>query len=145
MSIPGAPQDIPLHQAMVVLSNGSGRGDAASASPSATLFHQFVTKGRFPEDNTSAPKTPLPVISVWFPTGSSLVNDAYRNNDQQFMRELANPEIGGFFDIVRDGQGEGKGKTIISLVKSRMRSCSMRWPPTSGPPPPRLRPMLSAA
>jgi hypothetical protein len=83
------------------------------------VFHQFVTKGRFPEENTSAPKTPLPVISIWFPTGGSLVNDAYRNNDQQFMSELSNPEIGGFFDIVRDGQGEAKGKTIISLVKAR--------------------------
>jgi FHA domain len=115
----GSPQDIPLHQAMVVLSNGSGRGDAASAAPSATVFHQFVTKGRFPEENTSAPKTPLPVVAIWFPTGGSLVNDAYRNNDQQFMSELANPEIGGFFDIVRDGQGEAKGKTIIGLVKAR--------------------------
>jgi len=118
----GTPQDIPLHQAMVILSNGSGRDDASSAAPSATLFNQFVTKGRFPEDNTSAPKTPLPVISVWLPTAGGLVNDTLRNNDQQFMRELANPQIGGFFDIVREGQGDAKGKKIIELVKQRFNA-----------------------
>lgn len=116
------PSDIPLHQAMVVLSNGSGRNDAESAAPSAEVFHQFVTKGRFPDDNTSAPKTPLPVISVWFPSGSSLVNDVFRNNDEQFMQALANPEIGGFFDIVREGQGEAKGKIIIGLIKQRFNA-----------------------
>src|SRR5262249_46550634 len=56
------PTAVPMHQAMVVLSNGSGRGDPASASPSAEVFHQYLNKGRFPEDNTSLPKTPLPVI-----------------------------------------------------------------------------------
>jgi len=116
------PEEIPLHQAMIVLSNGSGRDDASSAAPSASIFHQFVTKGRFPEDNPGAPKTPLPVISIWLPTGPGLVNDALRNNDEQFMRELANPEIGGFFDVVREGQGEAKGKTIIKLVKQRFDS-----------------------
>ncbi|WP_394848152.1 FHA domain-containing protein [Pendulispora brunnea] len=120
--------EIPLHQAMVVLSNGSGKEDASSAAPSATLFKQFVTKGRFPEDNTSAPKTPLPVVSIWLPTAGGIVNDALRNNDQQFMRELANPEIGGFFDIVREGQGEAKGKAIIGLVKQRFNSMYIvRW------------------
>ncbi len=113
------PQDIPLHQAMVVLSNGAGRGDPESASPSADIFHQYLNRGRFPEDNTSLPKTPLPVISVWFPTAGGLVNDIYRNNDAQFMQALANPEIGGFYDIVRPGQGEVKGRAIIAIVKKR--------------------------
>ncbi len=116
------PQDIPLHQAEVILSNGAGRNDAASASPSASLFHQFATKGRFPEENSSVPKTPLPIISIWMPNASSLVNDVLRNNDQQFMQELANPEIGGFFDIVREGQGEAKGKRIIELVRQRFNA-----------------------
>ena len=78
-----------------------------------------MNKGRFPEDNTSLPKTPLPVVSVWFPTASGLVNDIYRNNDAQFMQALANPEIGGFYDIVRPGQGEAKSKAIIGIVKKR--------------------------
>ncbi len=113
------PQQIPLHQAMVMLSNGAGRNDAASAGPGAEVFHQYLNKGRFPEENTSLPKTPLPVISVWFPTGGGLVNDLYRSNDYQFMQSLANPEIGGFFDIVRSGQGAVKGKAIVSIVKRR--------------------------
>ncbi len=116
------PQKIPLHQAMVLLSNGAGRNDVGTAAPSADLFHQFATKGRFPEDNTSVPKTPLPVISLWFPNQASLLNDVYRNNDEQFMQSLANPEIGGFFDIVREGQGLAKGKIIIGLVKARFNA-----------------------
>jgi hypothetical protein len=116
------PQKIPMHQAMVLLSNGGGRNDAGSAAPSADVFHQYATRGRFPEDNTSIPKTPLPIISIWFPSQSSLLNDVYRNNDEQFMQALANPEIGGFFDIVREGQGEAKGKTIIGLVKARFNA-----------------------
>src|SRR5579883_651762 len=103
------PDTIPLHQAMVVLSNGVGRGDPASASPSADVFHAYLNKGRF-DDNNSMPKTPLPVISIWFPvTGGGIVNDLYKNNDAQFMQALGNPEIGGFFDIVQAGQGDAKG------------------------------------
>lgn len=113
------PQQIPMHQAEVVLSNGAGRDDASSAAPTAAIFSQFATTGRFPENNTSAPKTPLPIISIWLPTGAGLVNAALANNDQQFMRDLSNPQIGGFFDIVREGQGEAKGKAIINIVKTR--------------------------
>lgn len=114
-----APQAIPMHQAEVILSNGSGRDDASSAAPTAAVFSQFATTGRFPEDNTGAPKTPLPIISIWLPTGAGLLNQALANNDQQFMRDLANPQIGGFFDIVRPGQGEAKGAAIINVVKTR--------------------------
>jgi hypothetical protein len=113
------PQQIPMHQAEIVLSNGAGRDDASSAAPTAAVFSQFATTGRFPENNTSAPKTPLPIISIWLPTGTGLVNAALANNDQQFMRDLSNPQIGGFFDIVREGQGEAKGKAIINIVKTR--------------------------
>jgi hypothetical protein len=116
------PETVPLHQAMVVLSDGSGRGDPASASPSAEVFHQYLNKGRFPEDNTSLPKTPLPVVSIWFPSGGGISNDLFRNNDAQFMQSLANTEIGGYFDIVRTGQGTAKGKTIINLVKQRFNA-----------------------
>jgi hypothetical protein len=35
------------------------------------------------------------------------------------MEDLATPEIGGFFDIVKTGQGVDKSKTILSLVKTR--------------------------
>jgi hypothetical protein len=117
-----APDSVPLHQAMVVLSNGAGRGDAESASPSADVFHQYLDSGRFPPENTSLPKTPLPVISIWLPNAASLVENVYRNNEAQFMQSLSNPEIGGFFDIVKENEGAAKGKTIIGLVKARFNA-----------------------
>jgi hypothetical protein len=116
------PDSVPLHQAMVVLSNGTGRGDPESASPSADVFHQYLNQGRFPQDNTSLPKTPLPVISIWLPNPSSLTENIYRNNEAQFMQSLANPEIGGFFDIVQEGQGNAKAKTISDLVRARFNA-----------------------
>jgi hypothetical protein len=118
----GTIQTIPMHQAMVLLSNGAGREDAASAAISAEALKQYFNKGRFPEDNTLAPKTPLPVISVFFPNARGFANDIYAMNDLQFMQDIANPEIGGFFDIVRSGQGVQKATTILSLVKSRFNA-----------------------
>jgi len=118
----GSIQNIPMHQAMVLLSNGSGREDAGSAAISAEGLKQYFNKGRFPEDNPLAPKTPLPVISVYFPNAKGFTNDVYAMNDMQFMQDIANPEIGGFFDIVRTGQGVTKATTILSLVKSRFNA-----------------------
>jgi hypothetical protein len=115
----GQIQQIPMMQAMVVLSNGAGRQDGGSVAVGAEIMHQFFVKGRFPEENTAAPKTPLPVISIFFPNARGLQNDILASNDLQFMQELATPEIGGFFDIVKAGQGVDKSKTILSLVKQR--------------------------
>jgi hypothetical protein len=117
-----APDSVPLHQAMVLLSNGAGRGDPESASPSADVFHQYLDSGRFPADNTSLPKTPLPVISIWFPNPSSFTESIYSNNEAQFMQSIANPEIGGFFDVVKEGEGNAKGKTIVGLVRARFNA-----------------------
>lgn len=118
----GKLQNIPMHQAMVLLSNGAGREDAGSAAISAEALKQYFNKGRFPEDNTLAPKTPLPVISIFFPSARGFSNDLYAMNDMQFMQDIANPEIGGFFDIVRTGQGVQKATTILSLIKSRFNA-----------------------
>ena len=115
----GSTVNIPMMQAMVLLSNGAGRQDAGSASVGADVMHQFFVKGRFPEDNTAAPKTPLPVISIFFPNVGGLVNQVSASNDLQFMEDIATPEIGGFFDIVKAGQGVAKAATILSLVKQR--------------------------
>lgn len=117
-----APDSVPLHQAMVLLSNGAGRGDPESASPSADVFHAYLDSGRFPPDNTSLPKTPLPVISVWFPNPASFAENIYQNNEAQFMQSIANPEIGGFFDVVKEGEGNAKGKTIVGLVRARFNA-----------------------
>lgn len=115
----GQIQNIPMMQAMVLLSNGAGRQDAGSAAVGADVMHQFFVKGRFPEDNTAAPKTPLPVISIFFPNVGGITNQVLASNDLQFMQDISTPEIGGFFDIVKAGQGVEKSKTILSLVKQR--------------------------
>jgi hypothetical protein len=115
----GSTVNIPMMQAMVLLSNGAGRQDAGSASVGADVMHQFFVKGRFPEDNTAAPKTPLPVISVFFPNVGGIVNQVSAANDLQFMEDISTPEIGGFFDIVKAGQGVAKAATILGLVKQR--------------------------
>ena len=75
-----------------------------------TSFTSTSNQGRFPADNTSLPKTPLPVISIWFPNAASLTESIYRNNEAQFMQSLANPEIGGFFDIVQEGRATAKAQ-----------------------------------
>jgi hypothetical protein len=100
----GTKVSVPLHQAMVVLSNGTAGADAQSNGPGASLLSQYLAKGRFPEDNTVQPKTPLPVISVWLPSGGF---DEFRANAQEFMQGLANPDIGGFYDVIRAGQAQG--------------------------------------
>jgi hypothetical protein len=108
---------VPLHQAMVLLSDGAGRQDPGTNSLSADAMNQYMTDGRFPAD--AVIKTPLPVISIYFPTGGGSMNDFYRSNDAAFMQNIANPEIGGFFDIVRAGQGVDRGRKIIDVVKRR--------------------------
>ncbi|MBL8610158.1 MAG: VWA domain-containing protein [Myxococcales bacterium] len=116
------PGGIPLHQAMVLLSNGAGRNDPGSTALSAEAMKLYFNKGRFPEDNKAAPKTPLPVISIHFPNKEASfqqVNDFNRTNDVQFMQDIANPEIGGFFDVVREGEGVTKGRRILEIVKGR--------------------------
>lgn len=124
----GEVQQIPMHQTMVVLSNGAGRADAGSAAISAEAMKQYFNKGRFPEDNPASPKTPLPVISVYFPSASGFGAGVYSSNDMQFMQDLSNPEIGGFFDIVRTGQGIQKSTTILGLVKRRFNAMwVVRW------------------
>jgi hypothetical protein len=124
----GGVQNIPLHQAMVVLSNGTSKADAASTGPSALVFSDYLNKGRFPDDNSAAPKTPLPLISVWFPNSSSFMGDLYRNNENQFMQQLANIKMGGFFSVVRSGQGQAKGTSIVNAVKKRFNSMYLvKW------------------
>ncbi|HRH00420.1 MAG TPA: hypothetical protein PLR99_29450 [Polyangiaceae bacterium] len=115
----GSLQTIPMMQAMVLLSNGAGREDGGSVAATAEVMKQFFNKGRFPEDNSASPKTPLPVISVYFPNARGFVNDKLSLNDFQYMQDISNPEIGGFFDIVQAGQSVTKARTIVKLVNDR--------------------------
>jgi hypothetical protein len=111
----GEDVQVPLHQAMVVLSTGYGGADASSTGPGGMQIAKYLSGGRFPEDNTALPKAPTPVISIYFPPK---VYDEYRQNAMEFMRGMANPEIGGFFTVVQPGEG-GRGGNIVNAVRSR--------------------------
>jgi hypothetical protein len=103
----GPDVKVPMHQAMVVLSNGSAGADPSSTGAASNILKDFMTKGRFPENNDVLPKTPVPVISIWFP--NRLIEE-FSANAREFMEGLANTEIGGLFSIVRDGQS-GRART----------------------------------
>lgn len=111
----GSKVKVPMHQALVILSNGQAGADAGSQGPVADQLKQYLNNGRFPEDNQSLPKAPVPVISIWFPSKQM---DEFAVASRQFMQELANPEIGGFFSVVRDGQAD-HGSRIASAVRAR--------------------------
>ncbi|HKO48913.1 MAG TPA: hypothetical protein VJV79_14375, partial [Polyangiaceae bacterium] len=106
---------IPLHQAMIVLSNGYGGADPSTTGPGALQLQQYLTGGRFPEDNTALPKLPVPVISIWYPPG---VVDEFRQNSLEFMQNMANTDIGGFFSVMREGGG-ARSNSIVSTVRQR--------------------------
>jgi hypothetical protein len=115
---------VPLHQAMVVLSSGFGGADPSTTGPGAMQLSQYMTGGRFPEDNTALPKAPVPVVSVYFPISTL---DEFRQNSLEFMQNLANPEIGGFFTIVQGGQG-GRGANIVKVVRTRFSKMNLvQW------------------
>lgn len=115
---------VPLHQAMVVLSSGFGGADPSTTGPGAMQLSQYMTSGRFPEDNTALPKAPVPVISVYFPLKTL---DEFRQNSLEFMQNMANPEIGGFFTIVQPGQG-ARGGNIVNAVRTRFSKMMLvRW------------------
>jgi hypothetical protein len=111
----GQAVNVPMHQAMVVLSNGSAGADTSSNAVTAQALKQYLTNGRFPEGNDVLPKMPVPVVSIFFP--SKLIEE-FATNAREFMEGLANNEIGGFFSIVRDGQSQRAGN-IVSSVRLR--------------------------
>ncbi len=115
---------VPMHQAMVVLSNGSAGADPTSNSAASNLLKEYLTKGRFPENNDVLPKTPVPVISIWFP--SKLIEE-FGANAREFMEGMANTEIGGFFTLVRDGQ-QGRAANIVNTVRTRFNKMHIvKW------------------
>ncbi|MCC6214882.1 MAG: FHA domain-containing protein [Polyangiaceae bacterium] len=120
----GESVKVPLHQAMVVLSNGYGGADPLTNGAGGLEISKYMTKGRFPEDNTALPKSPLPVISVYYP---STVIDEYRLASLEFMQNMANTEIGGFFTVMRPGQA-GRAPNIVRVVRTRFSKMHIvRW------------------
>ena len=115
----------PLHQAMVVLSNGVAGTDPLTTGAGALQLSEYLTKGRFPEDNTVQPKMPVPVISVWLPAPGY---DEFKQNAREFMQNLANPQIGGLYTIARTGQGAAKGPKIVQAVRTRFNQMHIvKW------------------
>jgi hypothetical protein len=112
----GEKTEVPLHQAMVVLSTGFGGADPSTSGPGALQLSEYMTNGRFPEDNTALPKTPVPVISIYFPTKTY---DEIANNSLEFMQGMANPQIGGFFNVVQSGEGASRAASIVNAVRKR--------------------------
>jgi hypothetical protein len=113
---------IPLHQAMVLLSNGAGAADPQNDVANAEIFRPYLDQGRFSEDDASLPKTPLPVISIWLPDEAPIAENTEGHNDARLMQALANPEIGGFFDVVQRGSGTAKASPIVGLVRARFNA-----------------------
>jgi hypothetical protein len=111
----GEGVDVPLHQSMVVLSSGFGGADPMTTGPGGAELSRYLTGGRFPEDNTALPKAPVPVVSVFFPPSTW---DEYRMNALNFMREMANPQIGGFFTVMKAGDG-GRSQSVVDAVRGR--------------------------
>lgn len=108
--------EIPLHQAMVVLSTGFGGADPSTTGPGAMQLSEYMTNGRFPENNTVLPKTPVPVISIYFPARTW---DEFSHNSLDFMQNLANPQIGGFFNIMQAGEASSRAGEIVKAVRTR--------------------------
>jgi hypothetical protein len=115
---------VPMHQAMVVLSTGFGGTDPSTSGPGALELQKYMSTGRFPPDNTALPKTPVPVISIYFPASTY---DEFRNNSLDFMQNLANPDIGGFFSVMRKGEAR-RADDIVRTVRARFATMNIvKW------------------
>jgi FHA domain-containing protein len=115
---------VPMHQAMVVLSTGFGGTDPSTSGPGALELQKYMTTGRFPPDNAALPKTPVPVISVLFPAATY---DEFRNNSLDFMQNLANPDIGGFFSVMRKGDAR-RADDVVRAVRARFATMNIvKW------------------
>ena len=120
----GNSVEVPMHQTMVVLSNGVSGADAGSAAQTALALKEYMTKGRFPEDNQTLPKAPVPIVSIWFPTSQT---EELFQNARQFMENLANPEIGGFHSIVRKGQSQRAASIVQAVTKRFEQLHIIKW------------------
>lgn len=115
---PPSGMRLPLHQAVLVLSSGYGGGDPATTGPGAAELSRYLTAGRFGEVDALLPKLPLPTIAIMTPP-TGYAEHAQLASD--FMRNLANPEIGGFFSVVQKGQA-ARAPRIVDAVRARFAS-----------------------
>jgi hypothetical protein len=105
----------PMHHAMVVLSSGNAGGDPQTNGAIASEFARKASAGRL-DDNPSTPKTPLPVISIYFPSKS--LTEELTRNARDFMVNLTNPDVGGYFNVVVNN-GAAAGPGIVAAIRDR--------------------------
>lgn len=111
----GQKVEVPMHQAMVVLSTGSSGTDTGSPALVAAQLAEYMTGGRFPKDNKTLPKAPVPIVSIWFPSRET---EELFENAKQYMENLANTNIGGFFTIVQNGESSKAGR-VVDVIRER--------------------------
>jgi hypothetical protein len=121
---PSGNIEVPLHQSMVVLSNGVSGSVAGAAAETSLAVGDYLTRGRFPDGNSTLSKMPVSIVAIWLPTRQQ---EVHFQNAQLFMQNLANPQIGGYFGIIREGQKDHAGK-IVTAVRNRFDQMSIvRW------------------
>ncbi len=123
----GSDLEAPLHHALVVISNGFGGGDPLTTGSGAMQLERTLTIGRFDNENTQVPRTPIPVISIFVPPSlrrdsALLISQKMALDEtalaQEFMFGLSNPEIGGFFSILRPKEPT-QSRRIVDIVRER--------------------------
>jgi hypothetical protein len=66
----------------------------------------------------------VPVISIYFPHATY---DEFKNNSLDFMQNLANPQIGGFFSVMRKGESK-RSDAIVRAVRTRFSTMNIvKW------------------
>ena len=105
-----------MHQSIVVLSNGTGGQDPACSVEAAREVRTFASIGRFPPANATALKRPTPIISIFFPDNTSERKTPPREAGLDFMMNLANVELGGYFNVV-----QAKSTVPVSYIVDAVR------------------------
>lgn len=121
----GSVVPVPLHQAMVLISTGWGGVDTATNGVGGLRLAEYLSRGRFPDDNSAVPKAPVPVISVLVPHRPML--EEVGRFASEFMTNLANPEVGGFFTALRPAK-PSQPADVVKAVRSRFANMwVVRW------------------
>jgi hypothetical protein len=119
--VDGNEDVIPILQSVVVLSDGGDSSGAGFAGgQTAQILHEKLAKG---EGMSEFTRLPIPVVSLWFPDpklagGLGNFDEVKANNAFEWMSNLATTEVGGYFDIIQQGE-VGKGAKIARVIRTR--------------------------
>src|SRR5205085_10746867 len=118
--VQGAEEGVlPLLQSVVILSDGGDTSAAGFAGGTkAQAIHERLVKGDV--GLVEGVRMPIPVASVWVPVNewAGVVAGTKRENEYQWMSNMATPEVGGYFDIIQEGE-TGKGARIAKVIRAR--------------------------